>query len=185
MKEKTVSYVLRLTLILFAITAISALLLGATNALTENRIREINREKTVAAIREVLPSDAEPEEILDFPDSTQLVQTLFRVGDDGYAVKVIVPGSQADIEVIVGVTADRTVSGISFVSMAETSGLGAVAAQDSTKGIRFREQFIGKSGSVAVTKDGGDIDALTGATVTSRAVATAVNAALTCVAENS
>jgi len=62
--------------------------------------------------------------------------------------------------------------------MSETSGLGANAAKES-----FRSQFAGKSGSVAVTKDGGDIDALTGATITSRAVASGVNSALAAVAE--
>ena len=91
-------------------------------------------------------------------------------------------GSQGDITMMVGVDADGAVSGISFIKMSETSGLGAVAAQDNTKGEAFRSQFVGKTGTVAVTKDGGEIDSLTGATVTSRAVSTGVTAALACVA---
>ena len=110
---------------------------------------------------------------------------LYKVGEDGFAVKVLVGGSQADLEMMVGIAADGTVSGVSFISMSETPGLGAVAAQNSEKGQAFRDQFIGAAGSVAVTKDGGTIDSLTGATVTSRAVATGVNAALACAAANS
>ena len=74
------------------------------------------------------------------------------------------------------------VLGIAVVSHTETSGLGAVAAANNSAGQAFRDQFVGASGAVAVTKDGGQIDAITGATVTSRAVCEGVNAALACVA---
>ena len=57
-----------------------------------------------------------------------------------------------------------------------------MAAADTPKGIAFREQFIGASGSVSVSKDGGAIEAITGATITSRAICVGVNAALDCVA---
>ena len=61
--------------------------------------------------------------------------------------------------------------------MSETSGLGSNAKKD-----WFREQFVGGSGTLRVNKDGGDIQALTGATITSRAVTNGVNAALAAVA---
>ena len=61
--------------------------------------------------------------------------------------------------------------------MSETSGLGTNASKED-----WRAQFVGQSGSVAVTKDGGQINAITGATITSRAVSTGVNAALDAVA---
>jgi len=71
------------------------------------------------------------------------------------------------------VSSDGTVSGVSIIKMSETSGLGANASKES-----FRAQFVGQSGTLAVSKDGGSIDALTGATITSRAVTSGVNSAL-------
>lgn len=178
--ESNFHYVLRLTLILLAITVVVAGLLGGVNAITQGPIAELKAEKVAKAIYDVLPTEESPEEISDFRDPSGLVRKYYKLGEQGYVVEVVVGGSQADIDMMVGVKADGSVSGISFVSMSETSGLGAVAAQDSSKGRAFREQFIGKSGSLAVTKDGGSIDSLTGATVTSRAVTNAVNAALGC-----
>lgn len=73
---------------------------------------------------------------------------------------------------MVGVDNDGKVTGISIISHTETAGLGATAAADTDAGRAFRDQFIGMSGTVSVTKDGGEVDALTGATITSRAVCT-------------
>ena len=83
---------------------------------------------------------------------------------------------------MVGIDNEGKVLGISVVNHTETAGLGAVADADTPKGIAFREQFIGASGSVSVSKDGGAIEAITGATITSRAICVGVNAALDCVA---
>ena len=181
-KQSSAAYVLKLTVILFLITAVVAVLLGGVNAITKDRIAALNEKKTAEAIRAVLDSEASPEAVTDYTDGTGLVTAVYKMGDDGYAVQIVVGGSQGDITMMVGVDAGGAVSGISFISMSETSGLGAVAAQNSSKGGAFRAQFVGKTGSVAVTKDGGGIDSLTGATVTSRAVATGVSAALACIA---
>ena len=81
-----------------------------------------------------------------------------------------------------GVNNEGNVLGISIISHTETAGLGAVAAANTSPGEAFRAQFVGQSGSVSVSKDGGQIDALTGATITSRAVCVGVNAALAVVA---
>jgi len=176
------SYILKLTVILCVISAVVALLLGGVNAITKDKIAAINAKKTTEAIQKVLPSEASPETVTDFTDETGLVSTVYQMGEDGYAVEIVVGGSQGDITMMVGIDKDQAVSGISFIKMSETPGLGSIAAQDSAKGEAFRSQFIGKSGSVSVTKDGGEIDALTGATVTSRAVTTGVSAALACIA---
>ena len=183
MKTSDLRYVLKLTAILFLVTAVVAVLLGGVNALTADRIAALTAEKTAAAIRTVLPSEAEPQKLESFPDETGNVEAVYQMGEDGWAVEVIIGGSQDDIHMMVGVRKDGTVSGISFIAMAETPGLGDVAKQNTAKGEAFRSQFVGLSGSVAVTKDGGEIDALSGATVTSRAVANGVNAALACAAK--
>ena len=73
-------------------------------------------------------------------------------------------------------------AGTLLLICAVTAGLGAVADANTPKGIAFREQFIGTSGSGSVTKDGGTLDAITGAPITSRAICVGVNAALDCVA---
>ena len=99
------------------------------------------------------------------------------------AIAAVLPGGfDNTITMMVGIDNEGKVLGISVVSHTETAGLGAVAAADTPKGVAFRDQFVGTSGSVSVTKDGGTLDAITGATITSRAICTGVNAALDCVA---
>ena len=102
-------------------------------------------------------------------------------GAKGYALEVTPTGFDNTITMMVGVDFEGTVLGISIISHTESAGLGAVAAADNAAGNAFREQFIGQSGSVSVSKDGGSIDAITNATITSRAICDGVNAALACV----
>ena len=91
-------------------------------------------------------------------------------------------GFNGTVTMMVGVDNDGKVTGISIISHTETAGLGATADANTDAGRAFRDQFIGMSGTVSVTKDGGEVDALTGATITSRAVCTGVSAALACAA---
>ena len=83
---------------------------------------------------------------------------------------------------MVGVDFEGKVLGIDIIKHTETAGLGAVADAETPAGQNFRGQFVGASGSVAVTKDGGTMDSITGATITSRAICDGVNAALACAA---
>ena len=86
-------------------------------------------------------------------------------------------GYGGDIQITVGITSDGTVNGISILSISETAGLGMKAKEPA-----FYEQYQGKQAEkFAVSKDGGEgepIDAISGATITSRAVTGAVNVAL-------
>lgn len=179
-KQSTFVYVLRLSLTLLAITGIVALALAGVNAITKDKIAAIQAEKTQNAIAQVLPGGYD-REITEFTDDTGLVQKIY-ASDLGYAVEVTPTGFDNTITMMVGVDADGKVLGISVVSHTETKGLGEVAAAENSKGEAFRGQFVGKDGVLAVTKDGGVIEAITGATITSRAVTTGVNAALACVA---
>ena len=83
-------------------------------------------------------------------------------------------GAQGSITMAVGVDTDMKCTGISIISHAETSGLGAKAAAASEYGDWWRGQFIGTGDDVALTKYGGTIDSITAATITSNAVAGAV-----------
>ena len=177
--ESTGMYVLRLALTLLAITAVVAAALAGVNSITAPAIAELNAQKTQEAIELVLPGGGE--EKADFP-ATALVSKVY-AGDAGYAVEVTPGGFDNTITMMTGVDTEGKVLGISIISHTETAGLGAVAAAGTPAGIAFREQFIGASGSVSVTKDGGTMDAITGATITSRAICVGVNAALECVAQ--
>lgn len=74
----------------------------------------------------------------------------------------------------VGVDNDFRCTGISIIEHSETSGLGANAAAASEVGRNFRAQFVGQDETIALSRSGGSIDALTGATITSDAIVDAV-----------
>ena len=98
--------------------------------------------------------------------------------DEGYVVTVTdKEGYGGDIQITVGVTKDGTVSGVSILSISETAGLGMRATE-----AKFQEQYVGKNtDKFYVSKDGGEgepIDAISGATITSRAFTGAVNTAI-------
>ena len=177
--ESTVKFVLRLALTLLAITSVVAVALAGVNMITAPAIAELNAKNTQAAIETVLPGGGE--EVTDFP-AVDLVSKVY-ASETGYAVQVTPSGFDNTITMMVGVDKAGNVLGIDVISHTETAGLGAVADAGTPAGIAFREQFVGASGSVSVTKDGGQMDAITGATITSRAICVGVNAALECVAQ--
>ena len=176
--ESTVKYVLRLALTLLAITAVVAAALAGVNSITAPAIAELTAQKTQEAIQAVLPGGGEATE---FP-ATDLVSKVY-TSDTGYAVEVTPGGFDNTITMMVGVDKAGSVLGISIISHTETAGLGAVAAAGTPAGEAFRNEFVGASGSVSVTKDGGEVDSITGATITSRAICVGVNAALEVVAK--
>ena len=95
----------------------------------------------------------------------------------GYALNVTSKGFGGDVTMALGLTKDGAITGISFTELNETAGLGMKASEPA-----FRDQFIGKSGKLNLTKGDAsgeqDISAITGASVTSNAVISAVNAGL-------
>ena len=171
----TGAYVLRLTLTLFLITTIVAGLLGLVNYVTADTIAEQIAQKAENAMRQVLEADSyEP---MDVPEGST-VTAAYRAGDRGYVVRVAPNGFGGAIDMMVGVDVSGAVTGVAIVSQSETASLGANCTRED-----FRAQFTGKTGTLSVSKDGGEIEALTGATVTSRAVTEGVNTALEFVQE--
>ena len=171
-------HILRLSITLLLITAAIAGALAGVNAITEDRIAAIEAEKTQKAIEAVLPGGGALLE--SFPDESGIVQAVY-ASDKGYAIQVAPVGFSGQIVMMVGVI-DGKVYDISVINHGETPSLGAEAAANNEKGRSFREQFAGLDGMLAVTKDGGAMDAITGATITSRAICDGVNAALACAA---
>lgn len=96
----------------------------------------------------------------------------------GYVAVSASKGYGGDVQIMIGVNLDLTVAGIEILSQSETAGLGA-----NCENPEWLSQFVGKSGHLAVSKDGGEIDAITASTITSRAVTSAVNKALAQVEE--
>ena len=174
-QDSSTMVMVRLTVTLFAICAVCAVLLGLTNMATKDTIERVAKEKKEAAMSAVLPAESYDQVAYTGTDTTIL--EAYKAGSAGYVLQVAPAGSfGGGLEIMVGISKDGdnlTVSGVEIVASNETSGLGANAKKPA-----FREQFIGKSGEVKVTKDGGEIDALTGATITSRAVSAGVTSAL-------
>ena len=151
-------------LALVVVTALSFGVIFGTGKLTKNS-GESAAENTGTVQAELDVSGAEN------------IERAVQMDDGSYVVSVKAAGYGGDIQVTVGITADGTVSGVSFLSISETAGLGMKATEPS-----FYEQYVGvQAEQFYVSKDGGQgepIDALSGATITTRAVTGAVNAAL-------
>ncbi len=162
----------RLTLILFAICAVTALLLGLVNMITTPAIAANEKAKNDAAMNAVLPASSYEQVAYTGEDGT--INAIYKAADQGYVVQVSPSASfSGTLTIMVGVDNDGTVTGVEIVKTAETSGLGANAGKPAFKG-----QFAGFTGTASVTKDGGTINAITGATITSRAVCAGVNSAV-------
>ena len=174
--ESTVHHILRLTVTLLVICAVVAAVLAGVNMITKDKIALIQAQKTEKAIQDVLPG-AQDLQQLPLSGDAGIVQAVY-AADGSYAVQVAPGGFDGEITMMVGIC-DGAVTGISVISHTETPGLGAVAAAQNVKGEAFRGQFVGQSGTLAV---GDQIDAMSGATITSTAVVTGVNAALSYVA---
>lgn len=162
-------------LMLLIIACVAALILGLVNAGTEGRIAAIAEDTMNRAMQAVLPAESYSDNVVE--DNGE-VEAIYAAEGGGWVVQVTESGSQGLVTMMVGVSADYTCTGISITQSSETAGLGAIAGQASEKGDAFRAQFVGQSGTVAVTKDGGEIDAISGATITSKAVCRGVTAAI-------
>ena len=106
----------------------------------------------------------------EYDGEDELIQRVFR-GTNGYIVETKVPGYADDIVLWVGVKDSGYVSGITVRKMNETLGLGRKALYD----VDYLKQYLKSEGGLVV---GENIEALTGATVTSKAITKAVNSAV-------
>ena len=168
--------VLILGLKLFLLAAVAGLALGVTNMITAPAILVQQEQAAIAARRTVL-STAETFTALTTPEGLKDAYAGYDAAGKltGKTGTIIAKGYGGEIEITVGVDLVGAVTGVSIggSSFSETAGLGARA-----KEAWFGEQYIGKVTPIALTKDGGEIDAITSATITSRAVTTAVNDAV-------
>lgn len=160
------------TVVLAAICIIVTFLLSLTNSVTAEKI-ELNNKETLAQSQRIVLENCESFDEIE-ADTVYLGKD--KDGNQGgYVIVTSATGYGGPVKVMTGIDMEGKVTGIIILEHSETPGLGAKATDDS-----FRQQYVGVSaeGSVNVTKDGGDIDAISGATITSRAVCSAVNQAI-------
>lgn len=172
------------------IAAIAGIALSGVFSMTKDTIEEQKAMAERASYNEVCPgtekfetseaAKAKLEELNGANWGTEYGTTRINeafVGKDasgnitGYALSVSSKGFGGDVTMALGLTPDGAVNKIAFTELNETAGLGMRANEDS-----FKDQFVGRSGSVAYGTDG--LEAMSGATVTSTAVKNAVNAGL-------
>ena len=166
--------ILKLAIVLFLVCAVAAGALGFVNNMTAPIIFAQAQAKTAAALASVMQAEGY-EEIEFDKEAFPTVVTIHRATNGaGHVVTSTFSGAQGNITLACGVDPDFKCTGISVIEHSETSGLGANAASTAEVGVKFRAQFVGQDESIALSNAGGSIDALTGATITSRSIAGAV-----------
>ena len=161
-----------MTICLFAICVVCSSLLAGVYALTKEPIDAAAKAKNEAAIMEVLPTSAvtiEEERTVDFEGATYAYNLAYDEQGHtvGCAINVAPVGFGGPIAIKVGFDANGVIWNTKVLSQAETPGLGAKCVEPA-----FSEQFKGfdpAQKKLAVKKDGGDVDAITASTITSRA----------------
>jgi len=149
-----------ITIVVFA----SVGLVTWTDSITEDKIEEQKEQQIQSMLKEMFPSMSE----YTFEDD---IYTIYSDGAGiGYAFLAVGKGYGGDIDILIGLEDETTIKGITIISQSETPGLGSRIAESS-----FASKFTGLSiGDVALKQDGGQIDAITGATISSGAVVDAV-----------
>lgn len=188
-------YIIKLTVTLFATCLVVAFCLGLVNGVTLPNITASNLAKTNAALAAVYPEIGEANfasteiEVSDDVAAaaaaySATVTNVYAITDGGaeagYAVKLDVSGSQSTISMVVGLDTEGAVTGISVVKSGETSGIGdkVTGNKPLPSGVGMLDQFQGKTAADQPLKVGGNVTAISGATVSSKGITNGVNGAL-------
>lgn len=184
-------YLMKLAGILMVICAIVAALLGVVNAVTVDKIKEIQAQKLQASLQVVFPGAEFTEVAVNddlvalaaSPDAESGLVAIYESSTGGYAVEVQPTGFGGTIDMIVGIDAEGTVAGVSVISHSETAGIGTkvVADKPNSAGVGVLSQFVGRSAGegnlFTVNSGSNEVDAISGATVTTKAITRGINAA--------
>ena len=187
-------FILKVAGTLTIISLVVAALLGLVNNITADKIAAIDAENTKIAMSAVAPEGSEFGDKMDISDAVAAAAsaqggTIVEMypmtnggADAGYVVKVSASGSQGTITMMVGVDANKAITGISVISHSETSGIGTkvVGNEPNAAGEPVLDQFIGMSGSGSLVV-GKNVIAVSGATVSTKGITMGANAALAAV----
>ena len=183
--KKLESSLLNMVLVLTGVAVVMGAILAFVNHLTEGPIAQQKEKALADGIKTVMVCDnltvANTDEVKqNDAKGKEMVYTIYQVkdaqGNDlGAAVESTTMGFGGDLKVLVGFDPDGKVLGYTLLEHAETPGLGAKADKWFQKGAKG--DIIGKSPAepLTVSKDGGQVDAITASTITSRAFLLAVN----------
>ena len=194
MKNMDPKYLIKLTVTLFLTCVVVAGALGAVNMVTKDKIAAINLEKTQNAMKAVVadPDNSTFSDALALSDEmtaaalagggtlTEAYEVMVNGASVGHALKIVASGSQGNIEMMVGLDSEGTVTGVSVVKHAETAGIGTkvVDNEPNNAGVGVLDQFAGKGTADLPLNVGSNVDAITGATVSTKGITAGVNAAL-------
>ena len=175
MAKKAKSTLINMLLSLTIIAVVAAAALAFVSNVTEEPIAQAQKEKKAAAVKAVLPPFENLEEVEI--DNVSCTKALDAEGNlVGMAVE---SGSDAGfgghLGVMVGFDKDGNVSGYQILQTSETPGLGAKAAEWFQKDGKGNIIGMNPAETLKVKKDGGNVDAISGSTITSRAFCEAVN----------
>jgi electron transport complex protein RnfG len=182
MAKKKESTLINMTLTLFLITLASGVALGYINQITEGPKAEMRKKRKLEAISAVLGQfDNDPAEEMYIPDSTELMLEVYPGSLNGNSTGLAISGYSEKgysglIRLMIGIDNSGVISDIVVLEQKETPGLGTKMKEE-----RFLRQYRGKDPStfdIKVKQDGGEIDALTGATISTRAFSEAVQKAV-------
>lgn len=174
MKKINVKDVLIPTVALLLICLVATALLAGTNLITSDKIalNAVETEKESRML--VLPEGKNFGEVKTLESGITYCEGTDESGNTaGYVFTAGAKGYGGTVAVMVGISSEGSITGIEILSHSETPGLGANATSDG-----FKSRFVGKSGVLIVDKnsnDGQNIQAITAATITSKAVVSAVN----------
>jgi electron transport complex protein RnfG len=180
MPQNNAKKIISLGVTLFIVTAVTGAILGAVHDITLEPIRLTQENLKAAALRGALP-EAEEFKILERADDADPiikdVQEALTGGEvSGYCITVTPRGYAGTVELVAGIKSDGNLRAIRILNQSETPGLGAKSAQPD-----FYGQFHDATRiTVVKTEPGasGQIQAISGATITSKGVANGVNKAL-------
>ena len=180
--KKDVFMIIKVGITLFLITAISAGILALVNEFTAPVISENNAKRQKEAMMIVMP-EAVDFTLINDEFNAPVKEVYTALNEDkavvGYAVMVSPYGYGGEISLVVGINNSLEVTGIDVTAHSETPGLGSKCDTD-----EFKQQFISKTFEIGVAKKNpadNEIDAISSATITSKAVTKGVNQALTVV----
>ena len=187
-------FILKVAGTLTVIALVVAALLGVVNNVTKDKIAEQDAENTRIAMSAVAPEGSEFGDKMDISDAVaaaasaqggkivEMYPMTNGGADAGYVVKVSASGSQGTITMMVGVDANKAITGISVISHSETSGIGTkvIGNEPNSAGEPVLDQFIGMSGSGSLVV-GKNVIAVSGATVSTKGITMGANAALAAV----
>ncbi len=182
MKKNNILPMLMPAIVLTSISVIIAGILAITNNFTAPVIAKNSEKATNDALSVVVPSALEFKIVEKDEESTNENDIYIAYSDDGkeagYAVSVSPLGFGGNIDIIVGFSLDKTITGVEIVNSSETPGLGSKASDK-----EFKEQFLDKKPPLNVVKNEkpgeNTISAISGATITSKAVTSGINTAMT------